>query len=370
MFFQRVKAFGCTRWIDLINYLRAAPIKAPEGTGSGSVVVCLDERPRESVESDTRDPRSEGGNEQEERGSDPSGSEDRILWESVRHWIRLTEVNRVGLFETHRGEDGALWASRRYEWMGLGAVGKAEWSQWFSWSLREKGFSRWEEMLSAGQVIYGRVEEFPESEQRALSSCGVHTVVVVPVFVRHSWWGFIEFDHGLGKREWTTQEVVELKTFAWRLSAMFRNIEGDKHLQRLLLELDATLEFTADGLLVVNDQGHVMSLNQRLLSMWDIPGSVGESRTTNQILALMKERLATPDALLRTISELDCQPDVESYDILELKDGRTIERFSRPKREGDQLLGRVWSFHEVTGSLSPAPAQLYERSCYDHGKTR
>jgi hypothetical protein len=82
---------------------------------------------------------------------------------------------------------------------------------------------------------------------------------------------------------------------------------------------------------------------------------VGESRTVNQILGLMKERLATPDALLRTISELDCQPEAESYDILELKDGRTIERFSRPKQEGDQFVGRVWSFHEVTGSLTPAP---------------
>ncbi len=330
----------------------AAPIKAPVG---GSVVVCLHKRLRESAESDTRDSRPEGAIKQKEMGIDWAGSEGQTLWESVRHWVRLMEVYRVSLYETRRGEDRALWANRRYEWIGPGAIGKAEWSWWFSWSLREHGFSRWEEMLSAGQLIYGRAEEFPESEWRALSSYGVHTVVVVPVFVRHSWWGFIEFDHGLGKRAWTTHEAVELEAFARRLSTMFQKIDGDEHLQSLLFDLDAALEFTADGLLVVNEQGHVTGLNQRLLSMWDIPGSVGESRTINQILGLMKERLATPDALLRTISELDCQPEAESYDILELKDGRTIERFSRPKQEGDQFVGRVWSFHEVTSSLTPAP---------------
>jgi hypothetical protein len=84
----------------------------------------------------------------------------REQWEELRRWVRLAEVNRVCLFKNHRGEDGELWVSRRYEWIGLGEVARTEWSQWFSWSLRAKGFSRWEHTLAEGHTVSGRWRRF------------------------------------------------------------------------------------------------------------------------------------------------------------------------------------------------------------------
>jgi PAS domain-containing protein len=279
---------------------------------------------------------------------------DRGRWEELRRWVRIAEVNRVCLFKNHR-EDGELWASRRYEWIGLGEVARTEWSQWFSWSLRAKGFSRWEHTLAQGQVISGAVATFPPAEAAALMSCGIHTVLVVPLCIRGEWWGFVEFDHCFTERVWSGPEEQGLRAMVELLQTVIQQAAGEEHLQRLLAIIDTVLESTADGILVVDGDGNLVNFNQRLVSMWNMPDAVTESRLTEEIMGWMMRQLKMPDVLLRTMSELGNEPDAESYDILELQDGRMVERLSKPRKEGDQCDGRIWIFRE---SIALKPTTL------------
>lgn len=279
---------------------------------------------------------------------------DRGRWEELRRWVRIAEVNRVCLFKNHR-EDGELWASRRYEWIGLGEVARTEWSQWFSWSLRAKGFSRWEQTLGQGHIISGAVSSFPPAEAAALMSCGIHTVLVVPLRVRGEWWGFVEFDHCFTERVWSGPEEQGLRAMAELLQTVIQQAAGEEHLQRLLAIIDTVLESTADGILVVDGDGNLVNFNQRLVSMWNMPDAVTESRLTEEIMGWMMRQLKVPDVLLRTMSELGNEPDAESYDILELRDGRMVERLSKPRKEGDQSDGRIWIFRE---SIALKPTTL------------
>jgi GAF domain-containing protein len=266
-------------------------------------------------------------------------------WEEFKRWVRVAEVNRVCLFKNHR-EDGELWASRRYEWIGLGEVARTEWSQWFSWSLRAKGFSRWEHTLAQGQVISGAVATFPPAEAAALMSCGIHTVFVVPLYIRSEWWGFVEFDHCFTERIWSEPEQQGLRTMVDLLQNVVEQASGEADLQRLLAIIDTVLESTADGILVVDGDGTLVNFNQRLVSMWNMPDAVTESRLTEEIMGWMMRQLKSPDVLLRTMSELGGEPEAESYDILELQDGRMVERLSKPRKEGDRYDGRIWTFRE------------------------
>ena len=279
---------------------------------------------------------------------------DRGRWEELRRWVRLAEVNRVCLFKNHR-EDGELWASRRYEWIGLGEVARTEWSQWFSWSLRAKGFSRWEHTLAQGQVISGTVTTFPPAEAAALMSCGIHTVLVVPLYIGGEWWGFVEFDHCFTERVWSGPEEQGLRAMVELLQTVIEQAAGEEHLQRLLAVIDTVLESTADGILVVDREGNLVNFNQRLVAMWNMPDAVTESRLTEEIMGWMMRQLKMPDVLLRTMSELGNEPDAESYDILELQDGRMVERLSKPRKEGDQCDGRIWIFRE---SIALKPTTL------------
>ena len=112
--------------------------------------------------------------------------------------------------------------------------------------------------------------------------------------------------------------------------------------------LRATLESTADGILVVDRTGHVAAYNQRFAQMWGLPPALLAQRDDDQLLVEAVAQVADPQAFLDKVRELYAEPEASSEDIVQLADGRVFERHSQPQRLGDEIVGRVWSFRDVT----------------------
>ena len=131
-----------------------------------------------------------------------------------------------------------------------------------------------------------------------------------------------------------------------------RDLTGQRRMEEALktaLSLHkATIESTADGILVVDGAGKFVSFNCQFVKMWQLPPTIVDSRDDNRALAFVLDQLCHPADFLSKVRELYAKPDGESFDTLEFKDGRVFERYSKPQRVDAQTVGRVWSFRDVT----------------------
>lgn len=118
--------------------------------------------------------------------------------------------------------------------------------------------------------------------------------------------------------------------------------------EALLSLLRATLESTQDGILVVDRAGRIVTYNQRFCEIWGVSERVLKAGEDQVALVSVLDLIEDRDGFLRRVEELYAHPEAEASDVLRLKDGRVLERFSRPQKLDDVVVGRVWSFRDVT----------------------
>lgn len=124
--------------------------------------------------------------------------------------------------------------------------------------------------------------------------------------------------------------------------------QTQERLERAVSLLQATLESTADGLLVVDLAGRITAFNRRFQDMWGLGNGLLGSRRDEPALEAVRRQVKDPEQFLARVGALYAAPERESFDVLELRDGRVLERYSRPQRLGDSIIGRVWSFRDIT----------------------
>ena len=129
------------------------------------------------------------------------------------------------------------------------------------------------------------------------------------------------------------------------LIAVIQSIDDRKQSYSLL---QAAMNSVADGLLIVDRQGKVTSANQRFLSLWNIPDELAARQDDNALLGVAAEQLQDPRVFLDKVRALYANPAEESFDVLHFKDGRVFERHSRPQILEGEIVGRVWTFRDVT----------------------
>lgn len=112
--------------------------------------------------------------------------------------------------------------------------------------------------------------------------------------------------------------------------------------------LRTTLESTADGILVVDRTGKIVTYNQKFRKMWHIPENLMNTGNDDDALRHVLQQLKDPEAFFQKVMHLYANPELDCFDEFEFADGRIFERYSIPQRMGKDIIGRVFSFRDVT----------------------
>ena len=147
--------------------------------------------------------------------------------------------------------------------------------------------------------------------------------------------------------------LTEKADLAQQVRSQMRSMEAlvserTAQLERSLAMAQATLDSTADGILVVNQAGRMAGHNQKFLALWNLPPSLIESKHYQEMLNAVLWQIKDPEGFNQKFRELDATPEAASCDLIEFVDGRIFERYSQPQRVGGQIVGRVWSFRDLT----------------------
>jgi PAS domain S-box-containing protein len=91
-------------------------------------------------------------------------------------------------------------------------------------------YSRWVDVLRAGDVIDGPVHDLPEGERSVIAQAGIRSTIIVPVHVGVTWWGYIGFDECHEDRIWQPAEIDAIRVVANTLGAAIEREQGARHL--------------------------------------------------------------------------------------------------------------------------------------------
>jgi signal transduction histidine kinase len=142
----------------------------------------------------------------------------------------------------------------------------------------------------------------------------------------------------------------EVQYFLAMVEDITQRKQAEAELEKSFSLIKATLESTADGILVVDRQGKIVQYNQKFTGMWRIPDTVMDLKDDGVAVQFVKDQLINPDKFTSQVLNLYTDPEKATSDLLEFKDGRIFERYSQPQKISGKSVGRVWSFRDITES--------------------
>lgn len=176
---------------------------------------------------------------------------------------KATDVSRVSIFEIeHLPKDDAV-VSLRYEWSAPAITSHLRNPKLQHVSRKSMGLGNWTNLLRGGELICGNIHDFNHDERAFLNSQNIKSIAVVPIHVHADWWGYIGFDECRWERQWSTTDLLLLKSIATMFGAA---IEGEKNRQTLRENeslFRSTFEKAGSGVLHVNDKLKLVRVNPK-----------------------------------------------------------------------------------------------------------
>ncbi|MBY0272863.1 MAG: EAL domain-containing protein [Alphaproteobacteria bacterium] len=153
------------------------------------------------------------------------------------------------------------------------------------------------------------------------------------------------------------RQLAAALTKKWRLMQevkayteyLEKNIEEKTMSLRYSLSLTrSTLESSTDGIVVVNHEGNIIDFNKRFVELWKIPPSVLNTKDYNLIVEYVLDQIEDSRTYVQKLKKINKNPKEIYLGLINFKDDRVYEQYTQPHTLEGQVIGRVWSFRDIT----------------------
>jgi PAS domain S-box-containing protein len=127
--------------------------------------------------------------------------------------------------------------------------------------------------------------------------------------------------------------------------------QAEEELREKTALLEAQIDSSMDGILIVNPQGRRLQQNERYNALMKIPWEIASGRDDVQMRDYVLSQVREPAAVLERVLHLYAHPREASREEIELLDGTVLDRYSSPilSKEGRNY-GRIWAFRDITAN--------------------
>ena len=123
---------------------------------------------------------------------------------------------------------------------------------------------------------------------------------------------------------------------------------AEEELQKNLSLLSSTLEATAEGILVIDQNHKIVTYNRQFVEMWRIPDEIINSKDNEKVIHFVSDQLRNPADFINSTKSINAGDEVKDFDLLEFADGRIYERYNYPQMLDGIIAGRVLNFRDIT----------------------
>ncbi len=131
------------------------------------------------------------------------------------------------------------------------------------------------------------------------------------------------------------------------------------------LLLTTQQEASQEGLLAVDNDGHIISANASYKKLWGIEQRIIDDGDNDKLLAIILTKVADIDGFLALVENAKHRRHQTLLKELALKDGRVLEHYCAPMiAKNNQYYGRLWSFRDIT-VRKQAEQQIWNKANLD-----
>lgn len=186
---------------------------------------------------------------------------------------------------------------------------------------------------------------------------GYSSIALIPIKTNNNIVGLIQLNSKC-RGKFSLAAIESLEEIAQNIGTALLRKQINKEVRALNSVLTSVLESTTDGILVVGNDGKVISYSKKFSELWNIPDALLEAKNDERLLQYVLDQLIHPEEFLEKVNALYAS-DEHSSDEINFKDGRVFDRSSQPYLLNGESKGRIWSFRDITKRMKAIKERNY-----------